>query len=106
MAHHGEEHHGKGHHGPHHETKHYSDRERNLYGFPKNTWNECTDAQLDYITCAKDYVKAGSPLSFIWTLHWSDRWHCKDQDHVYKDCQTTRMLRIFDENKDEIESRR
>ena len=117
MSHHGEKHAAghtahqdhddhHDHHGHHHETRHYSDAERSLWGIPKNRWDECTDAFLDFSNCAKDKARGGFPFTYWWSVVWSDRWTCRDENHVYKDCLTKRMLRIFEENKEEIDARR
>ena len=97
--------HHDSHHGSHHQTRHFSDQERNLLGYPKNTWNECTDPMLDYISCVKNKAKDGFPFRYIWTVHWADRWSCAHENHALKECDVQRMLRIFEENKAEINTR-
>ena len=99
-AHHEDHHHG----GHHHQTRHYTDQERNLYGLPKNTWDECTDSYIEFSNCVRNRSRSGI-LQYIWTVHWSDRWICQNEQHAFKECKVQRMLRIFDENKEEIAAR-
>ena len=95
--------HGHGH--KHYEAKQHSKEERYLYGCYEGSWNMCTDNYLDYIICMKGLGKGTFPVKFAWNLHWGERWHCAEQYDALKDCETQRMLKMFEEYSLDIKAR-